>query len=444
MTATSSVCRVLSPLEAYGEDFAEARPEAEDSALQCWLLVAMCFWRIAQLPDIERHPAFNRAAEILSMVSGADKRAVTAAPQIPVAGLVDVLADAAAKPDVPGQWTPALARGIQVGAEYLERNGAFRLAYSLLSGFRAAVVQLSLGEVGRVVVQQGRIARELGAMQTAEDHYRVAERLGLRIREPDLRTRAVLGRGVIAVTRGNYPEARRLFRRGLQIAQKFHLAEHEAAAHNALLMAAVSAKDIDSALTHGWFLYRQTSGLPERQAEVLVNLAEVALLAGHPESALAACLTAVALTTVDRVLLAGYGSAAIAACRLGRRDVLDAMAAESLMVIGRSNQQFDKAYTLLELAEAYATLGARGEARNYLTRANGIAKPVGFFEILHRAEILARHLAETPSLHGRDDDVPLRFLVGREDSHEAQQPESDVILSPASRRVIQSLAELRS
>lgn len=451
MSATSVVCPVLPPLVAYGEDFPRERPDEEDRALQGWLLVALCFWRVSQVSDEDQSRALAHAARMLSTLPEAGRRevspigegAVDLAPRSPV-GVRELLARAAEEPGLSGEWSWELTRAIRAGAEYLERRGAFRLAYSLLTSFRAAITSLSLREVGQIVVQQGRIARELGATQTAEDHYRAANRIGQRIREPDLRVRAILGRGVIAATRGNYPEARTLFLKGLRLARSFSLNEHETAAHNALLMAAVSAKDVEAALAHGWFLYRQASGAPERQAEVLVNLAEIALLAGHPQAALAACLAAVNLATVDRVLLAAYGSAAIAASRLARREVLDGIAMEAHAVIQQSSQVFDKAYTLLEFAEAYAMLHDLGDSRRYLAQARTIATPARFFEILHRADLLDELLAKSPSTSTDGEGSQVRVLSAGKLRPNPPRLVNDSTLSPASRRVIEALAELRS
>ncbi len=452
MDATSSsVCENLPPLVAFGYDFPEPDSDPEDATVQGWLLAAMCFSRIAQMEETERPAGFGSAAEMLattaatdSMALGANGHSLAAAPARQSMSLAGLLSSAASAYDSSSEWAPHLTRTVHGGAEYLECKGAFHLAYSLLAAFRAAIVPLSMREVGYTIALQGRLARQLGAMQTADDHYRLSERMGRRVREPDLYVRALIGRGVLAATRGNYPEARTLFHRGLQAARRAGLVEHEAAAHSSLLKAAVAARDLDSALTHGWCAFTCCAQLPDRRAEILINLAEVALLAGHPESALPACVEALTLTTVDRVLLAGYGTGAIAASRLRRRDVLDMMASESLSIIQRSRQQLDKAYTLLELAEAYAALAAPEEAGDFLARALRIAEPAGLFEILHRADIVAQTLAGLRSRANAGATVrPDAPVMTHTASHESRDS-SDISLSRASRHVIQSLAELRS
>ena len=450
MANSSATCMALPPLAAFGHDFPEVEAPAGADALREWLGVALCLWRIAQADASDQPTRFRDAAQLLEALTLADvpDAASTNAPAAATAGAApraDAIAAVArvlaAAPDesLPDEWGSRLARPIQEGAAYLEMNGAFRLAYSLLTGFRDAVRHLSAGDVGRVVAQQGRIARQLGATQTAEDHYRFAERLARRTRDPDLQARAVLGRGVIAATRGNYPDARKLFHRGLQVARTFDLPEHEMAAHNALLMAAVAARDIDTALEHGWFIFRHSPELPERQAETLVNLGEIALLAEDHAAALAACMKALNLTTVDRVLLAGYGTAAVAASHLGHRRLLGELTGSALEIVRRSSQHFDRAYTLLELAEAHTAVNDPDRAAALLVQSREIATAFSYFEILHRAESLAAR---------RADAMPSRMPTPQRDSQwsrdHAASHDAVSVVSAGSRRILQSLVELQS
>jgi hypothetical protein len=247
----------------------------------------------------------------------------------------------------------------------------------------------------------------------------------------------------MAATRGNYPDGRALFERGLRLAVRHRLTEHEAAAHNALLMSAVAAKDVESALTHGWRLLQLSSGRTDRQAEVLVNLAAVALLADNAEAALAGSTEALRLTNDDRVLLAGFGSAATAAARLGRRDLLDRLASDVAHVLERSGHPYDRAYTLLELADAYATVDSTAEARRFLADAVRLANEGPFFEVLHRAETVEQRVA------GRDVTPAASKATGAPMSPESAavlstDRRAGLSLSAASHRVLQSLAELRS
>lgn len=424
MPETSPRWQLLPPLAAFGRDFPSDPPDAHAGAVTTWLQTALCLWRIGQLREIERGAAFDAAA-----------RTLASAGIVP--NVFDAAGDSAAAPD---EWRARLASVVRKGAEELESLGAFRLAYSLLAGLRSAIPELSAAAFGAVVVLQGRIARELGDVTIADDHYRLAEQVGRRTSDADLLAKAILGRAVLSVTRGNYPAARMLLRRALVVARRSSLAEHELAAHSCLLMTAVAANDIDGALTHGWHVFTRSADLPGRQAEVLINLAGIALLAGHPESALGASLRAVSLTSTDRLLLAAYGTAALAAARSGRADVLERVTRESLEVIRTSSQHFDKAYTLLELADAHAELSHHGGARELLERSRAIAEPGEFFELLHRAEEVEARLADAVGRRIHDESATSSVIVDASGVATAD----DSRLSPASRQVIQTLAALRS
>ena len=439
MATPAALCHPFPPLAALAADFPERDAHEAGNDIVGWLDAGSCLWRVGQIEEAQRPAALAFAAEASALAARASADADSRQMPAPTSAAPP---DTTRLTDVAGsEGMHALARTVREGAEHLERRGAFRLAYSLLSGVRQALPALSPGEAGRAVLLQGRLARQLGAMQSADDHYRLAEATGRRARDLDLEVRAVLGRGVLAAMRGNYPEARTLFRRGLRSAQRAGLTEHIVAGHNALLMAAVAAKDLDSALTHGWYAFTQSASLPDRQAEILINLGEVALLAGHPAAALAACTEAVTLTTVDRVLLPGYGTGARAAARIGDRGALDLFAGNTLRLAERSRQEFDKAFTLVELAEAYVALGASDEAAGFLARARRIAGPAGYFELLHRADEVARRLAEPVPTTERQ-----RVETSATDAHRQGVADAGgaatVTLSRNSRRVIESLVEL--
>jgi tetratricopeptide (TPR) repeat protein len=276
-------------------------------------------------------------------------------------------------------------------------------------------------------------------LQTAEDHYLLAGRIGRDANDPEVRVRASLGLGAISTMRGNYPKARATFRQALRNARVWGVSDAvESLAHKGLLVAAVAAKDADSALIHGWHAFQRATGNPDEQAELAIALGEVALLAGQSEAALRACLHAIELATTDRVRLGAYGSAALAAARLGRRDVLDVAAAAVRTIVQGSQQTYDVAYTLLELAEAFEQIDARAEARVLVTETIARAKVSGFHELAHRAETLEMRLQARVS--------PVAIVktpAGGSDFHD-EVPRADILpnLSRASRSVIRSLVQL--
>lgn len=439
---SSRISQTLPPLAAYGKDLAATETVEIDPGHERWLHVALYLWRIGTLASAERQPLFAAAAETLSRTTeprpdDASSDADRGLERTPDDELSEAFAGAGHGTAIPAEWSHRLVKVVEAGADYLEKTGALRLAYSLLTALRAAVERMPLPDLGRVVSHQGRIARRLGALQTADDHYAIAERLGRKANEPDIRVRAMIGRGAVAGMRGNYPKARLVFNQALRAARASHLTAVEALAHQGLLTAAVAAKDADCALVHGWEAFNQSADSPDRQAELAIALAEVALLAEHPDAAFSACMHAINLTTLDHVRLAAYGSAALAAARLGRRDLLDAVAADARIVAQRSQQLFDKAYTMLELAEAYKRIDADAEARSLLTDALTLATAGEFYELLHRAEQLSVALAARPRRAPSVHEAPIGV-----DRAASAATGAGARLSPASRSVIRSLVAL--
>jgi hypothetical protein len=437
----------LSPLEAAREDLTRWSPGAEPEHFQLWLAAALCLWRTAQLPPESRAHAFERGADVVRRMQGAPAEdaghGATPGPD-DVAAARDRIAsllESAGMSLVDTERLNRVTDQFLEGAAYLEQRGGFGLAYSLLVSLRAALAPLPGGRQSVIVAQQGRIARQLGALGDADAHYRAAERLARVARDDDATARALIGRGVLAATKGNYPEARLGFRRALQAARRGGLHGHEAAANQGLLAAAVAAGDVDTALVHGWLAYRDAVNEPGRQAEILVSLAEIARLAGYSAAALAAYLRALQLTGLDRVRLPALGGAALAAAGAGRRDTLDTLARDAELVISRSHQPFEEAYTLLELAEAYAHIENVERVAHYLSRAKPLAEAGSFFELVVRADDLGERIRGPRHAEEREAPASARrgAGIGRP---EGREPTARRRLGAQSRSIIGALEAL--
>jgi tetratricopeptide (TPR) repeat protein len=283
------------PGQAYAADVARLNGrEPVGPADDAWLALAHAVARAAALPAAQRPavlasgadslaallpdalaPAARRtllaAGEALHTVALGLGRAPAAVDRPPVRCVLDARATA-----------DALAALQQAVAEQ-EQAGAFLLAFSTLAALRlaAAPVLDARGE-GLLLAQQGRVARQLGALTTAAELYASAVRAARAARAPDVAARALLGAGSLASMRGNYPEARTCFRSALRAAERAGDAELERAGHQGLLVAAFAADDIDTALAHGWAAVR---GIEEDDAEaravVLANLGEVGRQGGR-------------------------------------------------------------------------------------------------------------------------------------------------------------------
>jgi hypothetical protein len=198
--------------------------------------------------------------------------------------------------------------------------------------------------------------------------------------------------------RGNYPEARDLFRRGLAEATRAGSDEHRRAAHHGLLVAALAARDVETALAHGWAAFRETApDAPDDRAEMLLNLGEVGRQAGEYRASLGACLTALELTDAPRLRLPALGGAAVAAARLGEAGLLRFVAREVERAVRRSGQPFENARALAAVAEAYATSDPAG-AERFASQSEAIALRGGFHEVTTRIDRVRASVARTPEI----------------------------------------------
>ena len=132
------------------------------------------------------------------------------------------------------------------------------------------------------MADQAWVSRTLGDLDSADELYKAVELAGDRFGETELKVRALLGMGVTARVRGNYPKARDAFREGLARAQNVGLSELESVAHQGLRIAAITAGDSDTALVHGWAAYGLAQGNTDREAELLINVSHVSMVAGYP------------------------------------------------------------------------------------------------------------------------------------------------------------------
>jgi tetratricopeptide (TPR) repeat protein len=365
----------LPALEAYRRDLAAAPGrDTFGDADALWLAVTQGLWRVAHVAPDERHPVLAALASALTAAGDVDLEPLRAA-------LVSLLDD-----DPDALATGAVLRWVA----RVERAGALYVAYSALAALREMVPERNRRAHGLILAQQGRIAREVGDVATAADHYAHAERAGHECDAAEVTVRAVLGLGVLAVIRGNYPEARAHFRRALGAAKTHGLQVHASAAHHGLLRAALAAGNLEAALLHGWDAFRNAGGDRHRQADMLVNLGEVCLLVSRPAAALRAYRTALRLTSLPSIRLGALGGAVIAAARLGDRGALDELSHETEQTFSHVAEGYEHAVTMVELAEAFAILGDAPRRDVYRTRALQLAEERGFYEVVHRAETITR------------------------------------------------------
>ncbi|GJG86291.1 hypothetical protein tb265_14720 [Gemmatimonadetes bacterium T265] len=395
----------LAPHEAYAADIERLDGRAPlGAADDAWLMLAHTLERAAALPRADRAAVCAAGARTVAVLlspptpseCGDDRQRSTVAAVVDGLSAIAVRLSAASTRNGPagdrlaGAGEPESARAaagaLQAVVGQQEQAGAFLLAFSTLAAMRRALTPvLDARSRGLLLAQQGRVARQLGALAMAARFYRAAARAGHRAGAPDVVARALLGGGVLANMRGNYPKARTLFRRALRAASHAGSAVLRRSGHQGLLLAAFAANDADTALAHGWAAIR---GLPEdaaeERAEMLLNLGEVGRQTGDHRAALGACLSAIELTDLPRLRLPALGTAARAAASLGEHRLLEFIARDVERTVARSGQQFENARTLVELAEAFD--GYRNDAALcYAARAQSLAASGTFYEVATRA-----------------------------------------------------------
>jgi tetratricopeptide (TPR) repeat protein len=425
-----------------------------------WLTLAHTLARAEQVPARARAAVLAAGGDgVAALVPASGPASLRGALSAAVDGLrvlADRLAGSAdagpagpAGPASPGGEPVYDAVGaLQAAVAQQEEAGAFALAFGTLAALRAALAPvLDRRAEGLLLAQQGRVARQLGAMAAAAEFYAASVRAARAARAPDVAARALIGAGSLATVRGNYPEARGLFRRGLSAADKSGQGWLRRAGHHGLLVAAIAARDLETALAHGWAAFKEESSNGDHRAEALINLGEISLHAKQYRAALGACLSALELSDLPRLRLPAMGTGALAAAYLGEHRILDFFVTEAERLVGRSGQPFENARMLAELAEACFALG-RADAAKHAERAATLADDGNFNEVAVRVERLRVDAAVAPRFAG----VPHthRSVMVRHSPIGARPPGSDAgpyatalrPRSPRARAVLRTLETL--
>jgi tetratricopeptide (TPR) repeat protein len=284
-----------------------------------------------------------------------------------------------------------LASTVSAVAVDMEDQTFFRLAHNVLTSLLLVVAESEVAVRGRVIFQQGRIARHLGDLARAKRCYDVLEEMGTEHALPELMARAWIGYGVLAHTRGDYPEARRRFQSVVDLpgAAEDSLCD----AHHQLMIAAAAAKNYDLAATHAWKAF-QGASTPRRETDALINLAQLLLEAGHARPALRGFAAALARNPGPRFALPTLGGAACAAAaslplpaaRAVVRNFSDRVDLLVTSLANGSSLPWATASALAEISEALARVGEEAGAERAATRAESIARAYNLNEVLHRLD----------------------------------------------------------
>jgi tetratricopeptide (TPR) repeat protein len=353
-----------------------------------WIVLATGLRRLAQAPARSRPAAARRLASAL--VTFGQEMARKRAPRrvadmaTPETGRPGAIAEALSRyPSL--EFASALVTHVRGAAADAEEAGAVILAREMLTDLRQLCMHAPALDRGGVFLQLGRISRTLGELDGAIDLLHAAGDLGRAEGVRELVVREALGEAVVARSRGNYPRSRALFETALEGASELGLVDVQGMSHQGLMIVAVSAGDLSSALQHGWQAFSAARAQGSRVAEVLGNLADLCAQAGYDEAAIGGFVAALARTTAPRVRLPVLAGLAKSAARVGDRRRLDDTE-RTITDEANDTFPFETAGAWLAVASARQMLGDAAASDAAAERAAVIARTHGFFEITHRVE----------------------------------------------------------
>jgi tetratricopeptide (TPR) repeat protein len=378
-----------SPLEAYRADLSR-HPNRTDFGRSdtVWLLVAHCLHRLSRAHgDARRSIAENCASaigDLASTVSPDSPEEATMLEQLARLRRSLPLMDAA-------RAAGEVVNAARILADQMGEAGALWLAFSTLGHVRLAATAAPARDIGLAMADQAWVSRTLGDLDSADELYDGVAAAGVRFDSPELHARALLGKGVTARVRGNYPKARTHLREGLALAERAGFSDLVAIGHQGLLIAAGTAGDLNTALVHGWAAHELLAADPNRQAEVLLNLSQASLDAGQAGAARSGFLASMSRSESPRFRLACLGGAAVASATVGDSTMLTRMASVAEEWLSATAFPFESASVLRSLYRAFSIVGDAERAEGYRLRARALARKNGFFEI-----VLATDSANAP------------------------------------------------
>ena len=378
-----------SPLDAYREDLSRAsgrkRLAADD---EFWIILATGMRRLAQAPPRSRPAAARRLSAALVTFGEQLKKTAPArkAPGEARANTGRPFGVAEALRHFPDpEHASALVAEVRGTVADAEEAGALLLAREILTDLSALSPHAPPVDRGLVLIQLGRVARTLGELDVARDLYGAAGDLGRATGSRELEVREAVALGVLARTRGNHPAARELFETAASGASDLNLPDVSGLAHHGLMVEMADAGEFDTALRHGWQALSAARAQGAREAEMLINLAEICARAGYDAAALGGFAAALARTTIPRLRIPALAGTASAAGRLRDRTRL-AQAERAIVAEPIDAFPFEVSRAWLCIARARQALGDAAAADAAAASAAAIAKAHGFHEITHRAE----------------------------------------------------------
>ena len=274
-------------------------------------------------------------------------------------------------------------------ADRAEQAGALHLANSILWELERVRELLPPVEHGRVLAHRARVARKANAYDAALALYKRVAALGRTLDSGELRARAAVGFAVLAQFRGHLPLAARHFRTGAREARRVGAIDVLRVAQHGQLTIAAKRGAFSDALVYGWHAYQDAWGNREAEAEMLLNLAQLAFDVGRTDAALAGFTAALVRRPGPRLALPALGGAGRAAAAVGRVDMLRQYAREVDAYRSDESFAYQIASALLDLALGFASCD-KAAAGDRVDAGLALAAKYG----LHELDFQFRALAE--------------------------------------------------
>ena len=307
----------------------------------------------------------------------------------PIASRASGLARISAHPLMRG--APLLAL-----TERMEAAGALMLSFATLALARRVWERNDFESAAAAIFRQARISRTTGATAAAENFYAYLFSYATRHRLPEMRGRALVGRGIIRTLEGNPVAGRRWFAEARRASGNHPVAT--AVSYHGDMNAALALDDLSGALVAGWRALETRALGRYDEAGVLVNLASLSLKAGRPDAALATVRRAIRRSAHPRVRLGAFSKGAMAAAALGRAALVERFATRLIGVAAHINVPPDELEARSELAEALALVGERTRARRLARSVRAEAQEHSLGTVIARCDRVLTTIPAAPAL----------------------------------------------
>jgi tetratricopeptide (TPR) repeat protein len=351
---------VLPPIAAYRRDLARLGVDELSPRDAEWLTAAV---GLSHLDGVAPSDRPERVQELEGLFEAATR--MCCAPSL----------------DGPAHPSPRLLAQARILAEQLEDVSAWHFAYSVLADAERNLAPVGIDR-GRLSAQRARIHWKRGALSIAEMNYREVLKWGRMMDEPELIARAYVGYAALSQLRGNYPAVERWARRASSSARNASLESLNSFAEQLLMVSAAKRGDHDEALEHGWAAFSASHGDMLKEAEMLLNIAQLLELIGEHDSALTGFVACLERRPPVRLQLPAWGGVATSASALGDARLVS-LAAERIADVSMSpTHAYAQAGALAEAAQAVERVAKDGA--RWRTAALALAARHGFHEITYR------------------------------------------------------------